>query len=46
MLLYLILVTLVGRELVMGSGGEEPPEVQGVLGDKLLSDEHAFKPFF
>ena len=42
---YTLIVTLAGHELVWGPGAE-PPENSGVLGNKLLSDEHAFYTLF
>ena len=38
---YTLIVTLAGHELVLGPGGGSPGN-SGVLGNKLLSDEHAF----
>ena len=43
MLFIPYLVTMEGRELVWGPGGRAPGS-SGVLGDKLLLDEHAFMP--
>ena len=38
-------MTLAGHELVVGSRGEAPRSL-GVLGNKLLSDEHALTTLF